>query len=222
MSGGQINIPVVFRGPANGGVGVGSTHSHTPHNLYSTVPGLKIVSPSNAYDAKGLLKSSVRDLDPVCFLEHTVTYNRLGLVSSASYFIPLGKANIKLVGKDITLISYSNTLNLCLEASLFVKKVYGVSVEVIDLRTIRPLDELTILKSIVKTNKVILVEECKPFCSVSSFIGYLIQSKLFYYLDRPIKTVVSVDSPNIYSTPLEKKQIPNIKHLVSSILKTIY
>lgn len=222
MSGGQLNLPLVFRGPANGGVGVGATHSHAPHNIYSMVPGLKVVCPSNSYDTKGLLKSSIRDMDPVCFLEHTVLYNNVGLVDKKNYFIPLGKANIKLLGSHITLISYGNILGLCIKAADFVKSIYGLNVEVIDLRTLRPLDEKTILKSVVKTNRVLIVEECKPFCSIASSVAFLIQTKLFYYLDHPIKTVTNLDSPSVYSVPLEKNQLPCIKRLVTSLLRIIY
>lgn len=219
MSGGSIKIPIVFRGPANGGVNVGSTHSHNPSNIYSSIPGIKIVYPSNPYDAKGLLKSSIRDNDPVCFLENTVLYNFYHNIPNKEYIIPLGCANIKKWGNHITFITYGLGVHIALRLSKILKYFYNLNIEVIDLRTLRPLDEITLLKSAKKTRRVIIIEENRPFCSISSQIADLIESKLFTYIEKPILKICSLDAPSIYSMPLEKYQILNIKRILKYSLK---
>ncbi len=214
MSGGQINCPIVIRGPANGGTAVGATHSHTPENFLANTPGLKVVCPATAYDAKGLLKSAIRDNDPVMFMENTILYNEKWDVPEEEYLVPIGKAEVKKVGSDLSLIAHGRAVMTCLKAAEIIEEQYGISVEVVDLRSIRPLDEETILNSVKKTNRVVLVEENKPFCGVDAQIAAMIQDKAFDYLDAPIKRVSAIDAPQIYSMPLEKIQIPDAQRVV--------
>jgi len=168
MSGGQINCPIVIRGPANGGTNVGATHSHTPENVLANHPGVKVVVPSTPYDAKGLLKSAIRDNDPVFFLENTMLYGDKGEVPADEYVIPLGKADVKREGTDLTIVTYGRSVHHSLAAAAVLEKEHDISVEVVDLRSIRPLDIDTVLASVAKTHRVLIVEEQKPFCSVGS------------------------------------------------------
>lgn len=217
MSGGLINVPLVFRGPANGGVNVGATHSHTPENFLAHAPGLKVVCPATGYDAKGLLKAAIRDDDPVCILENTILYNDKGEVPDDDYVIPLGKADVKREGSDISIISHGRATITALKAAKLLEE-QGVQAEVIDLRCIRPLDEETIIRSIVKTNKAVLVEENKPFCGIGAQIASIIQEKAFDWLDAPIIRVSAIDAPGIYSMDLEKKQLPDPERVVRAVL----
>mgnify|MGYP003957604337 FL=1 len=219
MSGGLINIPIVFRGPGNGGTNVGATHSHTPENFVANTPGLKVVCPSTPYDAKGLLKSAIRDNDPVFVMENTLLYGNQGEVPEDDYVIPLGVAEVKKEGSDISLVAHGRCAILCLEAAEVLATEHGINAEVVDLRSIRPLDEETILQSVKKTNRAVLVEENKPFCGVGSQICSIIQEKAFDYLDAPIKRVSSIDAPQIYSMPLEQEQIPNIERIIDTVLE---
>ncbi|MGF1530679.1 MAG: alpha-ketoacid dehydrogenase subunit beta [Puniceicoccaceae bacterium] len=209
MAGGQIHCPIVVRGPANGGTNVGATHSHTPENFFANTPGLKVVCPSTAYDAKGLLKSAIRDNDPVYVMENTILYGQTWEVPEEEYLIPLGVADVKREGTDLSIIGHGRAIISALQVAEELQSEGGFSVEVIDLRSIRPLDEETILKSVQKTNRVLLVDENKPFLGVSAMISHLIQFKAFDYLDAPIHRVTSIDAPAIYSDPLEKHQMPN-------------
>ncbi len=214
MSGGQINCPIVIRGPANGGTAVGATHSHTPENFLANTPGLKVVCPATAYDAKGLMKAAIRDNDPVMVMENTILYNAKGEVPEEDYVVPIGKAEVKKEGTDLSLIAHGRAVITCLEAAKILEEQYDVSVEVVDIRSIRPLDEETILNSVKKTNRVVLVEESKPFCGVDAQIASMIQDQAFDYLDAPIKRVSAIDAPQIYSMPLEKLQIPDAQRVV--------
>jgi pyruvate dehydrogenase E1 component beta subunit len=222
MSGGLINCPIVIRGPANGGTNVGATHSHTPENMIANFPGLKVVVPSTPADAKGLLKSAIRDNDPVFFMESTLLYGNEGTVpEDDDFLIPLGLADVKREGNDITLIAHGGCVLTALEAAEKLKKAHNVDAEVIDLRSIRPLDKATILKSVKKTNKVLLIEENKPFCGVGAQISHMIQREAFDYLDAPVHRISAVDAPAFYSPPVEKVQIPDsnlIQREVRSIL----
>ena len=166
MSGGQINCPIVIRGPANGGTNVGATHSHTPENVLANHPGIKVVVPSTPYDAKGLLKSAIRDNDPVMFLENTMLYGDKGEVPEDDYLIPLGKADVKREGTELTIVTYGRPAILSLAVASTLQQEHNRSVEVIDLRSIRPLDIDTVLESVRKTHRVLIVEEQKPFCGV--------------------------------------------------------
>jgi pyruvate dehydrogenase E1 component beta subunit len=218
MSGGLINCPIVIRGPANGGTNVGATHSHTPESIAAYHPGIKVVVPSTPYDAKGLLKSAIRDNDPVMFMENTMLYGETGEVPTEEYLIPLGSAKVMREGKDISIIGHGRAIQMALKAADMLKEKHNINAEVIDLRSIRPLDEDTILASVKKTNRVLLVEEAKPFCSVSAMIACIIQEKAFDYLDAPIRRVTSMDAPAIYSPPLEKEQLPTPQKIFDAAL----
>lgn len=224
MSGGKINCPIVIRGPANGGTNVGATHSHTPENIMASFPGMKCVVPSNAYDAKGLLKAAIRDNDPVMFMESTKLYGEKWEVPSndelpeGELVIPLGLADVKREGTDISLICHGKAVITCLEAAEILESEHGISAEIVDLRTIRPLDEDTIFDSVRKTHRAIYVEEGKPFCGVGSQIAYMIQERCFDDLDAPVLRVNSLDSPAIYSPPLEKIQLPTADVVIEKVL----
>jgi len=208
----------VFRGPANGGVNVGATHSHTPENFYAQFPGLKVVCPANAYDAKGLLKNAIRDNDPVCFMENTILYNDKCEVPEEEYLIPFGKADIKREGSDLSIIAHGRAVITSLKAAEILEKEHNINVEVLDLRSIRPLDEEAIINTVKKTNRVVLVEENKPFGGVDAQVSYIIQEKAFDYLDAPIKRISAVDAPQIYSMALEKLQLPYPELIVKTVL----
>ncbi len=214
MSGGLINVPIVVRGPANGGTNVGATHSHTPENFAAYTPGLKVVCPSNAYDAKGLMKTAVRDNDPVFVMENTLLYGQKWEVPEEEYLIPLGVADVKREGADISLIAHGRCVITCLEAARVLEEEHGIDTEVLDLRSIRPLDQDAILDSVRKTNRAVLVEENKPFCGVSAQVAALIQEHAFDHLDAPVKRVSALDAPQIYSKPLEDEMIPNVKRIL--------
>jgi pyruvate dehydrogenase E1 component beta subunit len=218
MSGGKINCPIVIRGPANGGTGVGATHSHTPENAIANVPGLKVVCPATPYDVKGLIKSAIRDNDPVYFMENTLLYGEVGEVPEEEYLVPIGKADVKREGTDLTIVAHGRCVILALKAAEILQAEHDVSAEVVDLRSIRPLDEETILESVKKTSRVLLVEENKPFCGVDAQISHLIQEKAFDYLDAPIKRLSSIDAPAIYSKPLEEHQLPNVDRILKAAL----
>lgn len=221
MSGGLINCPIVLRGPANGGTNVGATHSHTPESIAAYHPGIKVVVPSNAYDAKGLMKSAIRDNDPVIFLENTMLYGESCEVPDGEYLVPLGKANVMREGTDISIIGHGRPIQLALKAADLLKEKHNINAEVIDLRSIRPLDEETILNSVKKTNRVLYVEEAKPFCSVGAMVACIIQDKAFDYLDAPVKRLTSIDAPAIYCPPLEKVQLPNVDRIFQAALETL-
>jgi len=221
MSGGLINVPMVIRGPANGGTNVGATHSHTPENFLANTPGLKVVSAATPYDAKGLMISSIRDNDTVCFMENTLLYGDVGEVPDGSYSIPLGVADIKREGTDISLIAHGRAVLTALAAAEILAAEHGISAEVVDLRSIRPLDEETILNSVAKTHRALLVDESKPFCGVSSQIAALIAEKAFDELDAPITRVTTLDAPAIYSMPLEKIQLPTAERVVAAALQLV-
>ncbi|MDA0813894.1 MAG: alpha-ketoacid dehydrogenase subunit beta [Verrucomicrobia bacterium] len=218
MSGGLIHCPIVVRGPANGGTSVGATHSHTPENFIANVPGLKVVSPATAYDVKGLMKSAIRDNDPVYVMENTLLYGEKGEVPEEEYLVPIGSADIKREGSDISIIAHGRCVITSLKAAEILASQHGISAEVVDLRSIRPLDEETILKSVRKTNRAVLVDENKPFCGVSTQICTLIQEQAFDYLDAPILRVTTIDSPAIYSPPMEIEQLPTVKRIVDKVL----
>src|SRR6187399_3078443 len=218
MSGGLINCPIVIRGPANGGTNVGATHSHTPENWFAAIPGLKVVCPATAYDAKGLMKSAIRDNDPVMFMENTLLYGEKGEVPEEEYLIPLGKADIKKEGTDITLIAHGRAALTALKAAELLAAEHDINAEVIDLRSIRPLDEEAILASVRKTHRAIVIEENKPFCGVGAQIASMLMEKAFDDLDAPVLRVTSIDAPAIYSPELEKKQLPRPINIIEKVL----
>lgn len=221
MSGGQIGCPIVFRGP-NGSAGqLGAQHSTAFESMYANIPGLKVVSVSNPYDAKGLLKSAIRDDDPVVFMESEVMYGEKGEVPEEEYLIPIGKAKVVQEGKDVTIVSFNKMMKIALGAASELQKE-NISAEVIDLRTIRPMDWQTILESVKKTNRLIIVEEQWPFASVSSEIAYRIQKEGFDYLDAPIRRITSTDTPMHYAPNLVAAYLPDVARTVSLAKEVMY
>ena len=222
MSGGLVNVPILFRGPANGGTNVGATHSHTPENFAANTPGLKVICPSTPADAKGMLKSAIRDNDPVCVMENTILYNLKDEVpDEKDFLIPLGKARLAKEGNDLSIIAHGRSVHTAMEVAETLEEKHKVSVEVLDLRSIRPLDVDAILQTVKKTNRVLLVEENKPFCGVGAQISFLIQDQAFDYLDAPIKRVSAIDAPQAYSKALENYQIPNHDRVLTRALEIL-
>ena len=222
MSGGLINVPIVFRGPANGGTNVGATHSHTPENFAANTPGLKVICPSTPADAKGMMKAAIRDNDPVCVMENTILYNLKGNVpDDDDFIIPLGKAKLVCEGNDLSIITHGRSVQVALQVAETLYEKHGVSVEVLDLRSIRPLDLDAILQTVKKTNRVLLIEENKPFCGVDAQIAYLIQEHAFDYLDAPVKRVSAIDVPQAYSKALENFQIPNHDRVLAKSIELL-
>jgi pyruvate dehydrogenase E1 component beta subunit len=222
MSGGQISCPIVFRGP-NGSAGqLGAQHSTAFEALYANIPGLKVVSPSNGYDAKGLLKQAIRyEEDPVCFMEAELMYGEKADIPDEEYYIPLGKADVKKQGTDVTIVSFNKMMKVALGAAAELEKE-GVSAEVIDLRTIRPLDWMTILESVKKTNRLVIVEEQWPFASISSEITYRIQKEGFDYLDAPIRRITAADAPLHYAPNLVAGALPDVGRTVKLVKEVMY
>ncbi|MFB6454588.1 pyruvate dehydrogenase complex E1 component subunit beta [Chitinophaga sp. Hz27] len=221
MSGGQVGCPIVFRGP-NGSAGqLGAQHSTAFESYYANIPGLKVISVSNPYDAKGLLKAAIRDDDPVVFMESEQMYGDMGEVPEEEYIIPIGKADIKRAGKDVTIVSFNKMMKVALGAAEELAKE-GIEAEVIDLRTIRPLDWFTILESVKKTNRLVIVEEQWPFASVSSEITYRIQKEGFDYLDAPIRRITAVDAPMHYAPNLVKLYLPDVERTVKLVKEVMY
>jgi pyruvate dehydrogenase E1 component beta subunit len=220
MSGGQYHCPIVFRG-GNGTAGqLGATHSQSFESFYAHVPGLKVITPSNPADAKGLLKAAIRDEDPVVFLESEKMYGDKGEVPEGEYIIPIGVADIKRKGSDVTLVSFGKIMKVALEAAEILAKE-NIEVEVIDLRTIRPLDYGTIVESIKKTNRCVVLEESWPLASISSEIAYHVQRYAFDYLDAPVMRVTQTDTPFAFSPSLIDEALPNVKRLIEAIKKTL-
>lgn len=221
MSGGQVGCPIVFRG-ANGSAGqLGAQHSTAFESYYANIPGLKVISVSNPYDAKGLLKAAIRDNDPVVFMESEVMYGDKGEVPEGEYVIEIGKADIKRPGRDVTIVSFNKMMKVALGAAEELAKE-GIEAEVIDLRTIRPLDWFTILESVKKTNRLVIVEEQWPFASVSSEITYRIQKEGFDYLDAPIRRITSADAPMHYAPTLVGAYLPDVPRTVKLVKEVMY
>jgi len=221
MSGGQYHCPIVFRG-GNGQAGqLGATHSQSFEAFYAHVPGLKVITPSNPADAKGLLKSAIRDEDPVVFLESEKMYGDKGEVPEGEYLIPLGVADVKRKGTHVTVISFGKIIKVVEEVADILSND-NIEIEIIDLRTIRPLDFATIVDSIKKTNRCVVVEESWPFASISSEIAFHIQSNAFDYLDAPVLRVTQTDTPFAFSPSLINEALPNKKRLIEAIKKVIY
>jgi pyruvate dehydrogenase E1 component beta subunit len=221
MSGGQLGCPIVFRGP-NGSAGqLGAQHSTAFESYLANIPGVKVISPSNPYDAKGLLKSAIRDDDPVMFMESEVMYGEKGEVPEEEYLLPIGKADVKRQGNDVTIVSYNKMMKVALGAGAELEKE-GISAEVIDLRTIRPLDWMSVLESVKKTNRLVIVEEQWPMCSVSSELGYRIQKEGFDYLDAPVRRITSADAPLHYAPNLVARALPDVARTVSLVKEVMY
>jgi pyruvate dehydrogenase E1 component beta subunit len=221
MSAGQFTCPIVFRGP-NGSAGqLGAQHSQAFESWMANIPGIKVISVSNPYDAKGLLKSAIRDNDPTVFMESEVMYGDLGEVPEEEYLIPIGKADVKRAGTDVTIVSFNKMMKVALAAAEELAKE-GISAEVIDLRTIRPLDWQTILESVKKTNRLVIVEEQWPFASVSSEITYRIQKEGFDYLDAPIRRICSADANMHYAPNLAALYLPDVPRTVKLVKEVMY
>jgi pyruvate dehydrogenase E1 component beta subunit len=221
MSGGQLNIPIVFRGPTASAGQLGATHSQAFESWFANCPGLKVVIPSNVYDAKGLLKAAIRDDDPVIFMESEQMYGDKGEVPEGEYTIPLGVADIKREGTDVTIVSFGKIIKEAYKAADELAKE-GISCEAIDLRTIRPMDSAAIIKSVKKTNRLVILEEAWPFGNVSTEIVYQVQAHAFDYLDAPIQKINTADTPAPYSPVLLEEWLPNKNDVIKAVKKVMY
>lgn len=221
MSGGQYHCPIVFRG-GNGQAGqLAATHSQSFEAFYAHVPGLKVITPSNPADAKGLLKAAIRDEDPVVFLESEKMYGDKGEVPEGEYIIPIGVADVKRKGSDVTIVSFGKIIKVAFEAAEILAKE-NIHVEIIDLRTIRPIDYNSIVESIKKTNRCIILEESWPLASISSEISYHLQRYAFDYLDAPVMRVTQTDTPFAFSPTLIEEALPNVSRLIDAVKSTLY
>lgn len=222
MSGGMLKCPIVFRGPNGAAARVGAQHSQNYAAMYSNIPGLKVIAPYSASDAKGLLKSAIRDDNPIVFLENEILYGHSFELDESQELVEIGRANVVREGKDITIVTFSIQVKLALEAASMVFAEMGIDVEVIDLRTLKPLDEETILNSVKKTNRLIIVEEGWFFAGIAATISSIVVQKAFDYLDAPIKTISGKDVPLPYAVNLEKLALPQVEEIVEAIKKTCY
>jgi pyruvate dehydrogenase E1 component beta subunit len=221
MSGGQFPIPIVFRGPTGSAGMLSSQHSQNFENWYANCPGLKVIVPSNPYDAKGLLKAAIRDNDPVIFMESELMYADLGEVPETEYILPIGQASVVRPGKDVSLLSFGKMMKVAWEA-VHALQQENIEVELIDLRTIRPLDIPTVIQSVKKTNRLVIVEEAWPLGSIASEIAYQVQKHAFDYLDAPIQKVNSADVPLPYAPTLIEAILPNTTKIIQAVKATLY
>lgn len=222
MSGGQYSCPIVFRGPTGNAGQLSSQHSSNFENWFANTPGLKVVVPSNPADAKGLLKASIRDNDPVIFMESEVMYGDKGLVPDGEYLIPIGKANIVKAGKDVTLVTFGKMLSRVVMPAVEELEKQGISVEVIDLRSVRPIDYLTVVESVKKTNRCVVVEEANPLAAISSEITYHLQRWAFDFLDAPVIRVNSRDLPLPYAPTLIEEILPSVERTIKAVKQVLY
>lgn len=221
MSGGQYHCPIVFRG-GNGQAGqLAATHSQSFEAFYAHVPGLKVITPSNPYDAKGLLKAAIRDNDPVVFLESEKMYGDKGEIPEGEYIIPIGVADTKRKGNDVTIVSFGKIIKVAHEAAEILEKE-GISCEIIDLRTVRPIDYDAVVESVKKTNRCVVVEESWPLASISSEIAYHLQRYAFDYLDAPVMRVTQTDTPFAFSPTLIEEALPNTDRIINAVKSTLY
>lgn len=221
MAGGLVHCPIVVRGPANGGTGVGATHSHVPEALFASFPGLKVCAPATPADAKGLIKTAIRDNDPVYVMENTLLYGTSAEVpdpAAGDHLVPLGVADLKRAGSDVSLIAHGRSVLHALAAADTLQQEHGISCEVLDLRSIRPLDQEAVIRSVQHTGRAVLVDESKPFGGVSAMVATLIQEHAFDSLDAPVRRVTSLDAPAIYSPHIEHEQLPNPRRVVEAVL----
>jgi pyruvate dehydrogenase E1 component beta subunit len=221
MSGGQVSCPMVFRGPSGSAGTLAAQHSQTFESWYANCPGLKVISISNAYDAKGLLKAAIRDPDPVIFMESEMMYSDTGEIPDGEYIVPIGKANIVKQGTDVTLVSYNKMMKPTIAAAEELEKM-GINAEIIDLRTIRPMDMPTIVNSAKKTNRVVVIDESWPFASISSEIAYRIQKDAFDYLDASVIRVNGADVSMPYSKPLVDAYLPDVAKIIAAVRQVTY
>ncbi len=226
MFGGQAKVPMVLRTPGGGGVQLAATHSQNFEVWYAYVPGLKVVAPSTPHDARGLLRSAIRDDDPVVFLENLALYNTKGDVpdeaDDGDYTIPIGKATIAREGSDLTLIAYSRMAVLAMDIARRLEMEEGLRIEVVDLRSLRPLDRPTIIESVKKTGRAVVIEEGWLTYGIGAEIAATIQEHAFDYLDAPVRRVAGVEVPLPYAKVLERAALPNDKHLIKAIRETLY
>ena len=221
MSGGQYNVPIVFRGPTGNAGQLGAQHSQNFENWFANTPGLKVLVPSNPYDAKGLLKSAIRDDDPVIFMESEMMYGDKGEVPAEEYLIPIGVADIKKAGTDVTIASFGKIMKVALAAAQELEKE-NISAEVIDLRSVRPIDYATIVESVKKTNRLVIVEEAWPLSSIATEITYHIQKHAFDYLDAPVQRINNWDAPLPYAPTLIQEILPNVEKTVRAVKAVMY
>lgn len=221
MSGGQFPCPIVFRGPTASAGQLAATHSQAFENWYANCPGLKVIVPSNPYDAKGLLKAAIRDDDPVIFMESEQMYGDKGEVPEEEYILPIGVADIKRKGTDVTIVSFGKIIKEAYKAADSLAKE-GIDCEIIDLRTIRPMDHQTIMTSVKKTNRLVILEEAWPFGNIATEITYQVQNQLFDYLDAPIEKINTADTPAPFSPVLLQEWLPNSEDVIKAVKKVIY
>ncbi|MDG1386779.1 MAG: pyruvate dehydrogenase complex E1 component subunit beta [Flavobacteriaceae bacterium] len=221
MSGGQFPCPIVFRGPTASAGQLAATHSQAFESWYANCPGLKVIVPSNPFDAKGLLKAAIRDNDPVIFMESEQMYGDKGEVPEEEYILPIGVADIKRTGTDVTIVSFGKIIKEAYTAADALEKE-GISCEIIDLRTVRPLDIESIFTSVKKTNRLVILEEAWPFGNVSTEITYQVQNEVFDYLDAPIEKINTADTPAPFSPVLFKEWLPNSEDVISAVKKVVY
>ena len=221
MSGGQLNCPIVFRGPTGSAGQLGATHSQAFENWFANTPGLKVIVPSNPYDAKGLLKSAIRDNDPVIFMESEQMYGDKGEVPEGEYLIPIGVADIKREGTDVTIVSFGKIIKEAYKAADELAKE-GISCEILDMRTVRPMDFEAIFTSVKKTNRLVVLEEAWPFASISSEITFQVQENIFDYLDAPVRRITTADTPAAYSPVLLEEWLPNHNDVIKAVKDVMY
>jgi pyruvate dehydrogenase E1 component beta subunit len=221
MSGGQYNCPIVFRGPTASAGMLSSQHSQAFENWFANCPGLKVIVPSNGYDAKGLLKSAIRDNDPVIFMESEQMYGDKCEIPDGEYLIPIGVADIKRQGTDVTIVSFGKIIKVALAAAAELEKD-GISVEVVDLRTVRPIDYDTVITSVKKTNRLVIVEEAWPLASISGEIAFRVQKDAFDYLDAPIRRITTADVPLPYAPTLIEASLPNMAKVIDAVKSVMY
>lgn len=221
MSGGQFGAPMVFRGPTGNAGQLAAQHSQNFENWYANCPGLKVVVPSNPYDAKGLLKTAIRDNDPVIFMESELMYGDKGPVPEEEYLLPIGVANVVRQGTDVTIVSFGKMMKVAYETADELAKD-GISAEVIDLRSVRPIDYDTIINSVKKTNRLVIVEEAWPLASISSEISYIVQRRAFDYLDAPIQRITNRDVPMGYARAMVDATVPTVQRTLEAIKSVMY
>lgn len=222
MSGGQFSVPIVFRGPTGNAGQLGAQHSQNFENWFANCPGLKVVIPSNPYDAKGLLKQAIIDPDPVIFMESELMYGDKGMVPEEEYYLPIGKANTIKEGTDVTIVSFGKMISRVVNPSVEALEKEGISVEIIDLRSVRPIDYAAIINSVKKTNRLVVVEEAWPLASISSEIAFHVQKNAFDYLDAPVLRVTSADVPLAYAPTLVAASLPSIEKVVKAVNEVMY
>ena len=221
MSGGQYSVPIVFRGPTGNAGMLSSQHSQNFENWFANTPGLKVVVPSDPYDAKGLLKTAIRDPDPVIFMESEIMYGEKGEVPEEEYLLPIGKAAVKREGSDVTLVSFGKMMKVAFETAQEMEKE-GVSCEVIDLMSVRPIDYDTLVTSVKKTNRLVVVEEAWPLASISAELAYHVQRYAFDYLDAPVYRITNRDVPLPYAPTLIEEILPNVKRTIEAVNASLY